>query len=486
MPTTLKKGTASLRRRSRWLPAVVAVLCVVTLAAGVTVVRLLPGRLTLWRPPAIAARRLADAQPVLGAATGAADASGGATAAGVSRALGPVVSSPVFGQALGVLVTNLATGQVLYASNANTGFTPASTNKLATAVAALKVLGPAARLTTKVVMGTANGSVILVGGGDPTLAAGTPPASDYPQPATLAELASRTAHALRARGQGSVQLGYDASLYTGPGFGPGWSPSYVTTGNVTVITALEVDQGRVTPAGVPVDADYGGGLRSTDPTQQAASVFATDLAADGITVSGAPQQVTAPAGATTLASVQSPPLSEIVQWMLEESNNVIAENLARQVAIATGQPASFSGAAAAVTEVLRGLGVTGELQLYDGSGLSPNDEISPAVLVQLIRLAATNPRLRSVLTGLPVAGFSGTLLPGGSVFGAGGESGLGVVRAKTGNLNTAAALAGSAYATNGQLLAFAVMADQIPTGGLSSAATQMVDLASVLAGCGCQ
>jgi D-alanyl-D-alanine carboxypeptidase/D-alanyl-D-alanine-endopeptidase (penicillin-binding protein 4) len=472
-----------LRRRSRLLPALIGVLCLVTIVAGLTVVRLLPHRLTLWRPPAVAARPLAGAAPVLRAATGAVGDASGATAAGVSRALAPVVGSPAFGPSLGVLVTNLATGQVLYDSNASAGFTPASTNKLATAVAVLKVLGPAARLTTKVVA-AAGGSIVLVGGGDPTLAAGHPPATDYPQPATLTELASQTARALLERGERSVQLGYDASLYTGPGLGPGWPLSYVTTGNVSTITALEVDQGRVTSAGTPVDADAGGGLRSTDPAQQAATVFAGYLAADGITVRGTVQQVTAPAAATTLASVQSPPLAEIVQWMLEESNNVIAENLARHVAIAIGQPASFSGAAAAVTSVLRGLGVTAALQLYDGSGLSPADRIAPAALVQLIRLAATAARLRPVLTGLPVEGFSGTLVAGGSVFGGTSPTGLGVVRAKTGNLSNVVALAGSAYARNGQVLAFAVMADQVPSE--TSAATQMVDLAGVLAGCGCQ
>jgi D-alanyl-D-alanine carboxypeptidase/D-alanyl-D-alanine-endopeptidase (penicillin-binding protein 4) len=461
---------------------VIGVLCLVTIVAGLAVARLLPRRLTLWRPPAVAARPLAGAAPVLSAATGAVGTASGATAVGVSRALAPVVGSPAFGPSLGVLVTNLATGQVLYASNANAGFTPASTNKLATAVAALKVLGPAARLTTKVVT-AAGGSIILVGGGDPTLAAGHPPVADYPQPATLIGLASQTARALLRRGERSVQLGYDASLYTGPGLGPAWQPSYVTTGNVSTITALEVDQGRVTSAGTPVDADYGGGLRSADPAQQAATVFAGYLAADGITVQGTVQQVAAPAAATTLASVQSPPLAEIVRWMLEESNNVIAENLARHVAIAIGQPASFTGAAAAVTSVLRGLGVTAELQLYDGSGLSPADRIAPAALVQLIRLAATSSRLRSVLTGLPVEGFSGTLVAGGSVFGLTSSTGLGVVRAKTGNLSNVVALAGSAYARNGQVLAFAVMADQVPNE--TSAATQMVDLAGVLAGCGC-
>jgi serine-type D-Ala-D-Ala carboxypeptidase/endopeptidase (penicillin-binding protein 4) len=472
-----------LRRRSRLLPAVIGVLCAVTIAAGLTVTRQLPHRLVLWRPASIASRRPAGATPVLDPATGSAAASSGATAAGVSQALAPVLNSPVFGQSLGVLVTNLATGQVLYASNADAGFTPASTNKLATAVAALKVLGPAARLTTKVVAG-ASGSIVLVGGGDPTLAAGHLAAADYPQPATLTELASQTAHALLARGEHSVQLGYDTSLYTGPGLAPGWSQSYVTGGNVSTITSLEVDQGRVTSAGTPEDDQLSGGLRSADPAQEAANVFAGYLATDGVTVSGAVQPVTAAAGAAMLASVQSPPLSQMVQWMLEESNNVIAENLARQVAIATGQPASFSGAATAVTSVLRGLGVTGELQLYDGSGLSTEDKIAPVVLVQLIRLAATTPRLRSVLTGLPVEGFSGTLAPGGSLFGAGGGAGLGVVRAKTGNLSNVVALAGSTYAQNGQLLAFAVMADQVPNE--TSAATQMVDLAGVLAGCGCR
>jgi D-alanyl-D-alanine carboxypeptidase/D-alanyl-D-alanine-endopeptidase (penicillin-binding protein 4) len=422
---------------------------------------------------------------VLDPASGVAASADSVTAAGVSRALAPVVSSAAFGPSLGVLVTSLATGQVLYASNANSGFAPASTNKLATAAAALRVLGPDARLTTKVVQGSAAGAIVLVGGGDPTLAAGPPPATDYPQPATLADLARATAQALRSHGEHQVQLGYDTSLFTGPGFAPGWTSSYVTGGDVTAITPLEVDQGRVTPAGTPVDANIGGG-RSADPAPQAAAAFAGFLAADGITVTGPPTQVVAPARAATIARVQSPPLAQIVFWMLEQSNNVIAENLARQVAIATGRPASFSGGAAAVTTVLRSLGVTGELQLYDGSGLSPDDRIAPVALVQIVRLAAATPRLRTILTGLPVEGFSGTLGPGGSVFGPGGGDALGVVRAKTGNLDQVAALAGSAYAKNGQLLVFAVMADQIAPGGLVQAATEMVTLANVLAGCGCR
>jgi serine-type D-Ala-D-Ala carboxypeptidase/endopeptidase (penicillin-binding protein 4) len=93
-----------------------------------------------------------------------------------------------------------------------------------------------------------------------------------------------------------------------------------------------------------------------------------------------------------------------------------------------------------------------------------------------------------VSTDLPVEGFSGTLGLGGSVFGLGPPAGFGVVRAKTGNLSTVAALAGTAYASNGELFAFAIMADKIPQApnSLAGAATQMVNMAGALAGCGCR
>ena len=62
-----------------------------------------------------------------------------------------------------------------------------------------------------------------------------------------------------------------------------------------------------------------------------AAAFAALLTADGIHVTGTPAEQQAKDNATTLASTQSPPLSAIVQQMLQESNNVIAENLARQI-----------------------------------------------------------------------------------------------------------------------------------------------------------
>jgi serine-type D-Ala-D-Ala carboxypeptidase/endopeptidase (penicillin-binding protein 4) len=349
------------------------------------------------------------------------------------------------------------------------------------------VLGPDARFTTSVRQ--VSGGIVLVGGGDPTLAVNPYPAADYPRPATLAALAAATARSLRAQRRTSVRLGYDTSLYTGPGLAPGWTYSDVYSGNVTPIVSLEADQGRLTPAGALEDSDdpLNFSPRTLDPAGLTAAAFAALLKKDGITVTSGPAPATAPGGSPVLASVSSPPLYQIAEQMLQESNNVIAENLARHLAIAMGMPATFSGAADAVMTELRRLGVSTPISLVDGSGLSPEDGIAPETLVRILEAAAASPRLRSAITGLPVAGFTGTLSAGNSVFGGIGGAARGVVRAKTGNLSTVAALAGLVYDHSGSLLIFAIMAPQVPGAGMLTTAAQAIDsAASGLAECGCR
>jgi D-alanyl-D-alanine carboxypeptidase/D-alanyl-D-alanine-endopeptidase (penicillin-binding protein 4) len=227
-----------------------------------------------------------------------------------------------------------------------------------------------------------------------------------------------------------------------------------------------------------------------DPAGMTAAAFASLLRQDGITVKGTPSEVTAAASAPVIAAVSSPPVSEIAEQMLLESNNVIAENLARHVAIALGMPATFSGAADAVMTEARRLGVSTPISLVDGSGLSPEDAIAPETLVRVLAVAARTPRLRGAITGLPVAGFTGTLSAGGSDFGrigalAGGTA-RGVVRAKTGNLTTVASLAGLAYDRDGSLLLFAIMAPQVPGAYQLQRAANAIDTAAAgLAACGC-
>nr|BFE84650.1 hypothetical protein GCM10020093_072510 [Planobispora longispora] len=139
------------------------------------------------------------------------------------------------------------TGTSLFASGADTGITPASTTKIVTAVAALASLGPDTRLSTRVLRGSSQSSIILVGGGDPTLTANRIDPSVYPRPASLATLAMRTAKALKAAGITKVTVAYDDSLYTGPRTAATWKPGYVPEGSVAPVTALMTDSGKVAP-----------------------------------------------------------------------------------------------------------------------------------------------------------------------------------------------------------------------------------------------
>jgi len=460
-----------------------ALLCVFTLVASVSVARMLPSRLAAMKIPTAATGTTRTANSVLQAASSNAEVP---TSAGLKRVLQSALGGSV--QAGGhaeVMVADGSTGKVLYDNNGATESAPASTTKILTATAALAALGADARFTTKVV--STGSGIVLVGGGDPDLAVRSYPSSDYPQPATLADLASKTATALKKDGKTTITLSYDTSLYSGAQYAPGWTSSDVSTGNVTPIVSLEVDQGRLTASGAPEDDDDATNYRArtTNPAGMADQEFAQLLSEDGIKASLASSSVTAPASATTIASVSSPTVAQLVQQMLTESNNVIAENLGRHVAIATGRAATFAGAVAGVEAELRHLGVTGAAKLYDTSGLSPDDSVAPATLIEALRAAMSTSSLRAVVTGLPIAGFNGTLSAGDSIFGSISGAALGLVRAKTGNLDTVATMAGLVIDSSGHVLIFAIMTAGYPAADLQPAANAIDAAAESLARCGC-
>ncbi|MGW5349103.1 D-alanyl-D-alanine carboxypeptidase/D-alanyl-D-alanine endopeptidase [Streptomyces sp. NPDC004031] len=366
------------------------------------------------------------AGPVFAAAgSGRAPAS---LAADLTARLRPLMAAPGLGTVRAGSVIDVASGQVLYDRRSGTASTPASTTKLATAVAALGTLGDAYTLTTSTVA-TDDDRVVLVGGGDPTL--------------TLDGLAADTATALRARGTTSVHLGYDTSYYSGPTLHP-----IGVNENLAPVTALMVAEGRLDPG------SSGPATRSLDPSRAAAQQFAHLLETHGITVTGSPKKASG-AGGARLAVHHSAPLDQLVERMLTDSDNDIAEALARQVARASGQPLSFAGVAQALPQALRTYGVPlGDAVFTDGSGLDRDDAVPPAALTRLLALAASpdHPELRPVLDGLPVAAFTGTLA---SRFSA--AAGAGVVRAKTGTLTGVNTIAGVTVTPAGRILAFAFM-----------------------------
>jgi D-alanyl-D-alanine carboxypeptidase/D-alanyl-D-alanine-endopeptidase (penicillin-binding protein 4) len=384
--------------------------------------------------------------------------------------LDPLLKDPALGAERTAVVVDVATGKRLYGKGAGEAQTPASTTKIATAVAALSAVGADQRITTRAVLEPDTKEVVLVGAGDPTLTA----REDAKGWASLRTLADETATALKARHLSQVTLSYDTSLYSGATVHPiGANP------NLAPVTALMVDEGRTD------DSDSGTATRSEDPAGDAAREFAKLLQAKGIkTTSPGPSKATGRSQA--LASVSSPPLSTLVERMLTNSDNDIAEALARQVALATGQRASFEGGARGIGLQLTKLGfpVSG-VKFADGSGLNRADKLTADLLTALLAKAGdpAHPELRPVLTGLPIAGFTGTL----SDRYATDASATGVVRAKTGTLTGVNTLAGTVVDTDGRLLAFAFLTSDEARPPEPKAAQAALDrTATALAGCGCR
>ncbi|MDK1341785.1 D-alanyl-D-alanine carboxypeptidase/D-alanyl-D-alanine-endopeptidase [Streptomyces sp. 378] len=385
----------------------------------------------------------------------------------LAGALTPLLKDPALGPRPAASVIDVTTGRRLYGKNPDTGLTPASTTKIATAVAVLSALGPDHRLTTRAALEPDTKEVVLVGGGDPTLTA-REKAGDS---ASLRTLAADTAAALADRGVREVTLSYDTTLYAGDEMHP-----IGVDGNLARVTPLMADEGRTN------DSTSGPAERVRDPAADAARRFGDFLKSHGVKTT-APGPSKATTRADTLAAVSSPPLSALVERMLTNSDNDIAEALARQTAIATGERADFAGVGKAVSSRLRKLGLPlKDAAFKDGSGLNRADRLTPGLLTALLAKAAdpAHPELRPALTGLPVAGFTGTLTSRYA------DGAAGVVRAKTGTLSGVHALAGTLVDEDGRLLAFAFLAADTDPGRPQATQQALDRVASALAACGCR
>ena len=397
------------------------------------------------------------------------------TETGLATALGrPADAVP--GTFTGV-VLDPASNKVLWQRTSGTPLVPGSTAKLITTSAALLTLNPTSSLVTRVLAGGQPGAVVLVGGGDPTLTA-LPPGKFgvYPDPARLTELAEQVK---KSSGGRVTKVMIDTGRYRGPGLAPGWDEGDIAAGNITPISPLMLDGGRIDPT-------QQDGARVPDPAQQAGLAFAKLLGLGRSAVVPG----TAPPNAEVMGSVVSAPVAELVETLLQKSDNVLAEVLARETAIARGGEPSFDGAVEATMAALTQAGIpTTGAAMVDGSGLSTQDRVPAQLLAALVAAAAAPAQgpddtefLRPVLTGLPVAGGDGTLedrfAPG-----AGSSVGRGVVRAKTGTLTGASSLAGVVVDADQRLLVFAFMSN----GALPlRVRPKLDDLAAELSRCGCR
>lgn len=417
--------------------ALAALAVLLVLAGGGAVLALVsPGRgAGRHRPPDTAPARVM--RPVPTAPTSTTAPSGPASLPGAS-VLGSGLAAALAGRTACVDV--VAQGRVVTSQGASAALAPASTQKLLTGAAALRVLGPYHRFVTRVVAaappsGGTVPRVWLVGSGDPVLSSGPWTAlvlshSHYRDPPATPLV--WLSDALRQAGITSVPGGIagDDSLYPDGRWLPTWKPVYLAEGDVGPLSALSVDEGW--------KAFGRRWVPDADPAAHAADLLSADLRAAGVAVGPVAPDQAAPAGAVTVATVTSPPLADIVAYMLATSDNHIAELLTRAVGLATsGSGTTAAGTRAVLKEAAR-LGVpTGGAVMQDGSGLSPGNRATCPELLAAYRLG-DRPEYAALRWGVPVAGRTGTLYDTwrGTVL-------AGRVAAKTGWINGAAAIVGT-------------------------------------------
>lgn len=357
------------------------------------------------------------------------------------------------GGCLGVVVG----GATVFAERADEPVAPASTLKVATAAAVLQRIGPGERLTTTVVAAApvSNGGIVagdlwLVGGGDPVLATDAWAAARSQPPALHTRL-DALADALVAGGVRVVEgrlLG-DDSRYDAVREVPTWAQHVKDSNEVGPLSALTVNDGFRAWSGEHGDP-------FADPPTGAAATFLDLLAARGVQVRGGTGAGSAPPSAVVLARQQSPPVRDLVQAMLRDSDNGTAELLIKELGLRVLREGSTAAGARATLEVLREMGLpTTGVRIVDGSGL---DATNRATCAFFLTLLSAIPADGVVADGLPVAARAGTLerrFVGTPV--------AGRLRAKTGSLDGVAALVGYAAPRAGPTVAFAYLVEGIDT-----------------------
>ncbi|MGB7426058.1 MAG: D-alanyl-D-alanine carboxypeptidase [Ornithinimicrobium sp.] len=393
-----------------------------------------------------------------------------------------------------ITVRDALTDEHLVDIRADQPLTPASTTKLLSAAAITAVLPPEMTFATRVVVAEEPGQVVLVAGGDQLLATGSGSSTAVAGRAGLADLAAETASSLADRGvSGPIDVVVDTTYADGSSVAPAWTDFWVDNGFAGRISMLALEQDRALP--------YDPAPR--DPGLSAARAFEQALADAGIEVatSGDIERVEAPNGpdpgtdsdqepstGAVLAEVESAPLRDVLALALTTSDNAMVEQLARQAAVASGEDTDQETVNAWVLATLDDFYAvdTDGAVLADTSGLSDGTRVPMRLVADVLVSGASGryPALQSVLTGLPIAGYSGTLADrfGQDV----ASEGRGVVRAKTGSLPSVTSLAGTVTTADGRLLVFALSVNDVGSGGAEVEARAVIDeLVSHLAGCGC-
>lgn len=354
-----------------------------------------------------------------------------------------------------------ASGKVSAEHNSSVAREPASTLKTLTAFTASSVLDMNATLDTEVYLNQSGSDgvaqLVLKGNGDMLLSDGDNDAAHINGRAGLGTLANESAQALTARGITTVRLSYDDSL-----FGSDRKPTGIEENDAewryfTPISSMAVDGGRqwtdtARDSNPDVESSYP--TRSTQTALDAATTFAAKLRSNGIKVDAEPSAATAPANISPLVKVSSAKLSEIMAFMLRNSDNTEAELLGRLSAIKLGTGNSSTGAVKAVEQTLSSNSInTTSLHMADCSGLSPGSKVTATTLDEIQhRFIESGNSTAAAAEALSVTGLVGTAADRAT-----NASANGLLRVKTGTLSNVTSMAGNVSRRAGGALSFSVI-----------------------------
>jgi D-alanyl-D-alanine carboxypeptidase/D-alanyl-D-alanine-endopeptidase (penicillin-binding protein 4) len=427
------------------------------------------------------------------------------------------------GGQVGLEVRNAATGDVLYAHNAQERLLPASNAKLLTSTAALDVLGPDYRFTTSVSAGQAPshgtllGNLYLKGTGDPTMLG-----PDYDA------LAKQVAGAGVRTVVGNLVA--DDTHYDDVRLAPFWAwddePYYYNAqiSALTVAPNTDYDAGTVIvhiapggaagqPAKVTVvpanhyvhlvgtpttgaagssdtaDAvrrhgnntiDVSGSIPADstgddvwatvwEPTQLVASIFRDALRAHGVRVVGGTSYSATPANTASLAVHQSMTVAQLLTPFLKLSNNMHAEHLIKAMGAKAGGEGTWDTGTSTLLGDLPSMGVdTSQIRMVDGSGLSRADLLTPQQITNLLIGARAKPWFNAWYNALPIAGNPDRFTGGTLRNRMRGTPAANNLHGKTGSMTAVSALSGYVTDVAGEQLVFSMISNNFLPGGITS------------------
>ena len=299
----------------------------------------------------------------------------------------------------GALVVDATTGKTLFSWKPAAPRILASNTKLFTTATALHRFGVDGTFSTDVLAdtqinpeGVLPGDLWLRGGGDPAFGTLAFVRKNYGPTDSSVELlvddlSQLGLTAVRGGVHGdesefdTIRGVHDSGYYTSPWVGP--------------LSALVLNHG------------YDGHRFQSNPATFAAGVLRKTLKADGIAPGHAAASAPAPATARVIASVKSPPMSELVRLTNKDSDNFFAETLLKDI----GRDASGSGTTTAGVAAVRSFAasVGARVSLIDGSGLDHGDRAAPRDVMRLLMAERSEPEYAAFYDSLPIAGVDGTI-----------------------------------------------------------------------------